>query len=385
MSTTIEQTLRALISDWSVAAILLRGQRVIEFNPAAAEWLGETSGSSIPGTHFRIWLLRQIRPFTDCPEPCGAIPIGTTVSLACAQAGNCVAEPTLIEAGSPTRSSFWPLAANPSEVPGGFGRDWRFLRHVIDTSSAMIFVKDREGRFCSPIGGLAKAYNLAVEEVEGRLNASLHSNPEEIEAFLRDDREVMDSRQSKLIVAEPVTYSDGSVHRYSTVKTPLFLDSAHCDHVLGIATNIDELKAAERELQQSEYLLRSIIDNTSAVVFVKGLDGRYLRINKRFTDLFHVSNEALLGRTDYDLFPQTSPTRCVLPTRTCSGRGKPWSLRRLFRRTTGCTLTWCSNSLEESWRRDLRDLRHCHRHYRAQARSATIGTPSGRTESYSRQ
>lgn len=304
VSTTIEQTLRALISDWSVAAILLRGQRVIEFNPAAAEWLGETSGQLHSGYAFpNLVAAADQAALRIALSRAGQYPIGTTVSLACAQAGNCVAELTLIGGWESDAQLVLALAANPSEVPGGFGRDWRFLRHVIDTSSAMIFVKDREGRFLLANRGLAKAYNLAVEEVEGRLNASLHSNPEEIEAFLRDDREVMDSRQSKLIVAEPVTYSDGSVHWYSTVKTPLFLDSAHCDHVLGIATNIDELKAAERELQQSEYLLRSIIDNTSAVVFVKGLDGRYLRINKRFTDLFHVSNEALLGRTDYDLFP----------------------------------------------------------------------------------
>ncbi|MCF6150133.1 MAG: PAS domain S-box protein [Candidatus Kuenenia sp.] len=61
-------------------------------------------------------------------------------------------------------------------------------------------------------------------------------------------------------------------------------------------------KQAEEALQRSEALLHSILDNTTAVVYVKDLRGRYTFINKRFEDLFHIKKDEIKGKTDYDLW-----------------------------------------------------------------------------------
>ena len=57
-------------------------------------------------------------------------------------------------------------------------------------------------------------------------------------------------------------------------------------------------------LGESKRLLLAIIDNSTAVVYVKDLEGRYLLINRRFEELFHVTREAAAGKTDHDLFPK---------------------------------------------------------------------------------
>jgi len=51
-------------------------------------------------------------------------------------------------------------------------------------------------------------------------------------------------------------------------------------------------------------MLRDIIDNSTAVIYVKDLEGRYLLINRRFSELFHFTQEGIRGKTDYDLFPK---------------------------------------------------------------------------------
>ncbi len=66
---------------------------------------------------------------------------------------------------------------------------------------------------------------------------------------------------------------------------------------------ITERQRAEQELRKSEERLQSILDNTTAVIYVKDVEGRYLLINHRFEDLFHIRRDELVGRTDYDLFP----------------------------------------------------------------------------------
>ncbi len=49
--------------------------------------------------------------------------------------------------------------------------------------------------------------------------------------------------------------------------------------------------------------LRSILDNTTAVVYIKDLHGRYTFINRQFENLFHIKRNEAKGKTPYDCFP----------------------------------------------------------------------------------
>jgi len=74
--------------------------------------------------------------------------------------------------------------------------------------------------------------------------------------------------------------------------------------VLGTAYDITDRKQAQEALRESEQRLQAILDYTTAVIYVKDLDGKYVLINRRYGELFHVACEAAIGRTDYDLFPK---------------------------------------------------------------------------------
>lgn len=63
-------------------------------------------------------------------------------------------------------------------------------------------------------------------------------------------------------------------------------------------------RKAEEELKENKELLQRIIDNTTAVIFIKDLEGRYMLINNRYEKLFSVTQEQVKGKTDYDLFPK---------------------------------------------------------------------------------
>ncbi len=55
---------------------------------------------------------------------------------------------------------------------------------------------------------------------------------------------------------------------------------------------------------EDEERLRAITDNAQAVIFMKGLSGQYLHINRRFEELFHINNASIFGKTDDDVFGQ---------------------------------------------------------------------------------
>jgi PAS domain S-box-containing protein len=65
-----------------------------------------------------------------------------------------------------------------------------------------------------------------------------------------------------------------------------------------------ELERANRAIHESEARLQNILDNTTAVVYVKDTDGRYLLVNREYERLFHVTSEQMRGKTDLELFPR---------------------------------------------------------------------------------
>ena len=75
-------------------------------------------------------------------------------------------------------------------------------------------------------------------------------------------------------------------------------------------TEIAERKCVEEQLRESRERLQSILDNTIAVVYVKGLDGAYLTINQQFERLYHVDAREIVGQTDEDVFPLAT-ARCL--------------------------------------------------------------------------
>jgi PAS domain S-box-containing protein len=69
------------------------------------------------------------------------------------------------------------------------------------------------------------------------------------------------------------------------------------------------LGRAERALQDSETRLQQVLDNSSAVVFAKDSQGRYLFVNREFERLARRPAARIIGRTDEEVFPPEIATR----------------------------------------------------------------------------
>ena len=57
-------------------------------------------------------------------------------------------------------------------------------------------------------------------------------------------------------------------------------------------------------LHRSEARLRGILATTSSAIYLKDIEGRYLLVNRAYLELLNLTEAEVLGKTDYDLFPQ---------------------------------------------------------------------------------
>lgn len=64
-----------------------------------------------------------------------------------------------------------------------------------------------------------------------------------------------------------------------------------------------ELGKSEKSRKENESRLNAIMENSTALVFLKDMQGRYVMANRKFKSFFGVSDEMLIGQTDYDFNP----------------------------------------------------------------------------------
>ncbi len=65
---------------------------------------------------------------------------------------------------------------------------------------------------------------------------------------------------------------------------------------------LGQIEKRDISLRESEERLKSILDNTTSVIYLKDTQSRYITINSQFEELFHITKERINGKTDFDLF-----------------------------------------------------------------------------------
>ncbi len=83
----------------------------------------------------------------------------------------------------------------------------------------------------------------------------------------------------------------------------------HGEDELGVLTDafnemLAEIEMRDLSIKESEERLQSIIDNSTAVIYLKDTQGKYLLVNKQYETLFHITQADIVGKTDYDVFPK---------------------------------------------------------------------------------
>ncbi|MDX8537861.1 response regulator [Mesorhizobium abyssinicae] len=176
------------------------------------------------------------------------------------------------------------------------------FRHVMDELPVAAFIKAQD----LSIEFVNKAWcaitGLAKEDVIGRSDRQLFG-AEDAESYSHDDTEVVVAGKV-LEVEEPVTHRDGTVRQLMTRKSRLVATDGSV-HLVGSSTDITDVKARERALEESmreNEVFRSLIDNVPVSIYAKRSDLRQFYVNKGWCDLTGFAKEDAIGRTDVEIF-----------------------------------------------------------------------------------
>lgn len=173
------------------------------------------------------------------------------------------------------------------------------LSSVIEGTDDAIFMKDGAGRYVLVNSRTASIFGEPVEEVVGKTDADLLP-PEAAGSLVEADARVLATGES--ITLEEVVPVAGAERSFLVSK------SAYRDHegevagVIGVATDVTEIKRTEKALKQSEELYRTVVEQAAETIFLVDVQTRrIIQANLAFHDLLGYTPEDLETLTLYDI------------------------------------------------------------------------------------
>jgi PAS domain S-box-containing protein len=176
------------------------------------------------------------------------------------------------------------------------------FRALFENANAAINIKDDKGRII-----LSNQKYKELFSTDGRLEEAGKTIYDVHDRDLADFVLAIDRKV--IATGEPVTkelqipFVDGSVADCVINKFPIPDPNGNSIWVGSVVADITELRVAEQKLAERDAQLRAFFESANEALFIKDADLRYARINQFGAEFFGFPEEAIIGKTDAELFP----------------------------------------------------------------------------------
>ncbi len=207
----------------------------------------------------------------------------------------------------------------------------RVLQNVLSNIPQGVFWKDREGVFLGGSQRLADALGVtSPDDVIGRTDFDFMSR-DQAEWYRSCDIDVMETGEPMLNFEEPIVGADGSVRSLLTSKVPLRNDAGRVIGVLGIFTDITELK----EQQASIRRLAAAVDQVREGIVVTDSEGTIEYVNPAVQAITGYEVAELIGQNPRILSSGQMPAEHYTELWDTIRGGGTWNGRFINRRKDG--------------------------------------------------
>ncbi|QDU38060.1 Phosphoserine phosphatase RsbU [Maioricimonas rarisocia] len=177
-------------------------------------------------------------------------------------------------------------------------------RLIVTSTPTGILAVDAAGRILFSNPHLQETFGYTGQELEGQMIEVLL--PERLRERHFELRQVWQANPTPRPMGSGLTLfgrrKDGSEFPVDIALNPTRTRQGPV--VLCTVADRTERLAAENAIRERDHRLRDILDNTSAVMYLKDLDGRYLLANRQWEVLFRIDRQKMIGQTDFELFPE---------------------------------------------------------------------------------
>jgi PAS domain S-box-containing protein len=224
-------------------------------------------------------------------------------------------------------------------------RDRADIQLILDTSPALIFYKDRDGKFLRVNKALATSLNIPESVLIGKTVHDIYSAGI-ARSMEKDDQEVLNSKQAKLNIVEKYESANG-LRWVETDKVPVLDKDGEAVALIGLAVDITRRIEAEEARKKSEEKYRNTLDSMMEGCQIIDFNWRFVYLNDNAVKQSRQTRENLLGHTMMEVFPGIEKTELFTNLKRCMEYRMPHRMENLFKYADGSE-EWFELSMEPS-------------------------------------
>jgi PAS domain S-box-containing protein len=189
-------------------------------------------------------------------------------------------------------------------------KETRALKTIAENTPDNIIRWDIEGRYLYLNPVVERLLNVKAAEILGkRLDEAF---PEiDLSSLDQAITQVVQTGEAIQSLRQFVPLAEGEMGIHEINLVPERDENGTIVSVLGVGRDMtdiyrlqNELAQREKELENSHAFLTKLIDSIPDPIFVKERDHTWILLNQAFCNLSGLSKEALIGKSDYDVFPK---------------------------------------------------------------------------------
>jgi diguanylate cyclase (GGDEF)-like protein/PAS domain S-box-containing protein len=172
----------------------------------------------------------------------------------------------------------------------------QILEVIFNSVSVRLFWKDKDLVFLGCNAAFARDAGFAdPKDVVGKSDFQMVWS-EQAEAYRADDREVVDTGRSKLLIEEAQTTADGKAVTLLTNKIPLRRPNGEIYGVVGTYMDVTERKRIEDAVRESEEKFRTVFSTVSeGILLCDPAAGTFVDANQSACAMFGYARDAMIG------------------------------------------------------------------------------------------
>ena len=193
----------------------------------------------------------------------------------------------------------------------------RRFRQYTESAPMGVFLADGKGRYLDVNPAAVRITGFSAEELKKMSISDLLPDSEDpkkkaAEQFARVVQEGFSSGENI------IRHKSGEI-RYCTISAVRL----SLDRFMGYLQDITGRVIMEKALRDSRGKLEMVIDSVPALIWQKDAECLFTMVNRRFCDTINKTREEILGRGEFDLFPEEAAQRFVNDDRRVMETGSP--------------------------------------------------------------
>jgi PAS domain S-box-containing protein len=187
-----------------------------------------------------------------------------------------------------------------------------------------IFRTTPDGHYMMANTALARIYGYATPDELMQsvtdIGRRLYVDPHRREEFVR----IMREHDTITGFESPIYRKDGSVIWISENCRAIRDSGGQLRYYEGTVEDITQRRATEDNLRNSEALYHSLVETLPQNIFRKDLEGRFTFANQQFCKVLNRRLDEIVGKTDFDFFPEPLARKYQEDDRKVLTSGKPY-------------------------------------------------------------